>query len=1128
MKSIITFLIILIIQSDLLSQEITKDTVLARTIINISDSLYEEGLYDSSLNCLKLAEKTYIKYNLEKQLVNTQLTIARRLIDIGLFDSSLTVSQNCYNEHEVLFTEDKVISSWFYSLNGYANEGKGDYNTALMNYNNAYKLKLSYSEPNSIEIAQSYTDIGLLNIYLGNYKESLDLLNKSLTIKLGLWGEYKTEIADCYNNIAIADYYLGNLSLSIESFRKALNIRKKILGEIHPDIAASYMNIANLKDQIGESDSAVIFFDEALDIYYEVFSKKHYLIAACLDNLGSAYISKGDADQASKYLIEALNLRLEIFGEKHPQVIGSYNNLGYLYLHNYEPDKALDYFLKALDLQLELYGKDDPMTLSLYNNIGTVYANLNDYNTSISYHQTALEEYLKLYGYSHPDVANTYYNIGSTFYFEKKYEKALINFKKSLQIRIGLSDPNEFEIADNYNSIGTIFNILNSPDSSLHYLNNSLVIFSRILGDKNPTISMVLLNIGDVYTNKTDFKVAMDYYHKGLIANIKGHSDSSHFTVLPPIENSFSIEQRDQGVQRIAECNFNLYKNSISLEEKKKYLNQSLLFYNYCDSLFAQTLTTMPNEGDKMRYVEKINAVNEEKIMVCIEANTFFSEFKFKEKAFLYSERSKSQVLLQAISGQEAQKFAGIPDSLLEKEHNLKIDINFYEQKLAEGLDSITERNFRDKLFKANRQYEELIANFETSYPEYYSLKYSTKNPSVKNLQKLLDAKTAIRSYFVGDSTIYIFTISNKKFDVQQVAKMDNLEDTIRYFRYGLTKFSQRMTDIYQRTGVLLYQQLFPESLVLDKQIENLIIIPDGALATIPFEALLTDNLGGLNGDDFKKYPFLINRYNVNYSYSANLFYRTFPKEKQKQPELTNLNDWLALAPVFDDKTEQGVMLATRELQKQLNYLQSDTLNVRGRLLTGDYITPLPGTESETQAIIKQYENRNLKAQALLHQSANEQFIKSGGLEKYKVLHFATHGFVNSEKPELSGILLAQDSTDNQDGILYSGEIYNLKLNADLVVLSACETGLGKINKGEGIIGLTRALLYAGGKNIIVSLWQVSDESTSNLMIDFYNNLLNMNNKSFSDPLRKAKLKMISEGKFAHPFYWSPFILVGK
>ena len=165
-----------------------------------------------------------------------------------------------------------------------------------------------------------------------------------------------------------------------------------------------------------------------------------------------------------------------------------------------------------------------------------------------------------------------------------------------------------------------------------------------------------------------------------------------------------------------------------------------------------------------------------------------------------------------------------------------------------------------------------------------------------------------------------------------------------------------------------------------------------------------------------------------------------------------------------------------------------------------------------------------------IKKSANEEFLKSKEVEKYKYLHFATHGFVNTEKPELSGILLAQDSTLNEDGILYSGEIYNLKLNADLTVLSACETGLGEIKKGEGLIGLTRALLYAGSKNIIVSLWKVADNSTSDLMIDFYKNLLNeeQEKQEFSQALQQAKLKMIDEGKYAHPFYWSPFILIGK
>ncbi len=203
----------------------------------------------------------------------------------------------------------------------------------------------------------------------------------------------------------------------------------------------------------------------------------------------------------------------------------------------------------------------------------------------------------------------------------------------------------------------------------------------------------------------------------------------------------------------------------------------------------------------------------------------------------------------------------------------------------------------------------------------------------------------------------------------------------------------------------------------------------------------------------------------------------------------------------------------------------------------------MPATETEVLNIQKLFKIKNKSTLICTHKQASEEFVKSGELAKYRYVHIATHGFVNSEKPELSGILLAQNSealtlsegfTTSEDGILYSGEIYNLKLNSDLVVLSACETGLGKVKRGEGIIGLTRALLYAGTKNIIVSLWKVSDASTSVLMENFYKNLLEKPTRfskprGFSNPLRKAKLQMIENGGVtAHPFYWSPFILVGK
>ncbi|MFW5720910.1 MAG: CHAT domain-containing protein, partial [Bacteroidota bacterium] len=426
----------------------------------------------------------------------------------------------------------------------------------------------------------------------------------------------------------------------------------------------------------------------------------------------------------------------------------------------------------------------------------------------------------------------------------------------------------------------------------------------------------------------------------------------------------------------------------------------------------------------------------------------------------------------------------------------------------------------------ANRQYEALIKTFENEFPEYFELKYNQKPAGVAEIKNMLDSKTAMISYLKADSTITIFTITHNNLDIKTVPAIENFADTIRHYRYGLIyTTSSRYAKMYKKYAYRFYQKLIPDH--LSGEIENLIIIPEAGLSMIPFETLLTENPGDKNWNDLS---YLIKKYNISYSYSANLFYKTFPKEPDIKVETTDLNDWLAFAPVFDDSNTAGLTLRTRELLQAFDSEMDDTLGTRGRLLDGDYISPLPGTESEVEAIFREFDEKGKKALVQIKKNANEDFVKSGQLKDYKYLHFATHGFVNTEKPELSGIFLAQDSTLNEDGILYQGEIYNLDMNADLTVLSACETGLGKIRKGEGLIGLTRALLYAGSKNIIVSLWRVSDESTSDLMIDFYKNLLeeNKDQQEFSEALKQAKLNLINEGTYAHPFYWSPFILIGK
>jgi len=499
---------------------------------------------------------------------------------------------------------------------------------------------------------------------------------------------------------------------------------------------------------------------------------------------------------------------------------------------------------------------------------------------------------------------------------------------------------------------------------------------------------------------------------------------------------------------------------------------------------------------------------------------------------------------LEALAGQEAQKFAGIPDVLLKKEKELKSDITSYTGKLnsAKTTDSTMIRQISNNLFRCNRSYDSLTSVFENQFPKYFDLKYNTKPVTLDMLRAtaLRNKHSAIISFNVGDSMITIFTLTKKNFDIQHFNKPAKFNETIQLYRSSLRNAnSSTFYKVYQRLGYELYQLLFPKILLTKEyqSIDNLIVIPDATISTIPFETLLTDstNLAGFeNQQGFGRLPYLIEKYAVSYSYSANLLYRTFRRNAprgafpQNIPEITDLDDWLAIAPVFDNNQTGSMCLRTREMLRST--VENDSLT--REYFNGNQIIALPGTETEVNAIFNQYQSQSKKAMILLHQRANKSFVMSDSISKFKIIHFATHGFVNSQKPEYSGLLLAQDSLLEENGMLTNSEIYNLKLNSELVVLSACETGLGKIVKGEGIIGLTRALLYAGTKNIIVSLWKVSDASTSELMENFYAELLKSARfskpRGFSNPLQQAKLKMILEGKYAHPFYWSPFILVGR
>ncbi len=1176
---------LLILSLNLFSQPSATDTTLAKKYFVLADKYYSSGNLDSSsiyyqnaadiykpialktndpgvwrkfINCLnRISNNLTSQYRLDEaqKLLDTALVYSLKYLHeknletanllnglgtvygtAGEYDKALDYYfQSLQIKKELLGEKHPDIAVRFNNI-GIIYNLKGEYYKALEYHSKALQIRQEILGEKHPAVAMSFDNIGLVYSNSGEYNKALDYYFKSLQIKKEILSEKHPDLSKSYVNIGLAYSAKGEYDKALDYYFQAQQIKKEILGEMHPDISVIYNNIANIYISKNQYDKALEYHFKALQIRREILGEKHPGVVESYYNIGWAYIERGEYTKSLEFLFNALQIGKEVLSEKHPTIGYIYNTIGNNYYFKREYDLALEYALKSLHLRKEILGEKHPDLISNYNNIANIYADKNEKDLALEYYNMALEIGAEKFGEKHPEVALLYDNIGITYFDKGEYERALEYYLKALQIIQEVLGEKHLEAAGNYEHIGSAYHERGEYDQALDYYFKALQIRKELLGEKHTALASSYDHIGRLYKDKGENDLALEYYQKEVASCLGNFYETANVYTVPVNMNildwNYLLKALQEKAQIISDEN-EILKGFTDCDRNKIAIRH----YQACDTVIDITRKEISTLSDKLALGLLANQAYKNAIDLLIPFQTYDNTEGMKsisdkdaDLAFYFSEKNKSAVLLEALAGQEAQKYAGIPDSLLEKEHNLKTDINLYTKKLAEpeNLDSTQVVLFQDRLFHSNRSYDSLIVVFEKKFPQYHNLKYNNKTITVKDIQKLLDKKTALRSFAVGDSSITIFTLTKSKLNVQKVPKIKNLSDSIVWFRYGLTKTSPRMQENFRRLGYKLYQQLFPQSGLIARQIENLIIIPDDELAIIPFESLLTTNYtGDINA--YNNYPYLIKKYKISYSYSANLFYMAFSNEASSTIEIKKLDDWLAFAPVFDISREQNMVMTTRELQRQLNWLNTDSLMTNRSMFDRSYITPLPATVTETEAIFKLYDDNNLKAKVLLHNNANEKLIKSGELEHFKVLHFATHGFVNSERPELSGLLLEQDTTGGEDGILYSGEIYNLKLNSDLVVLSACETGLGKIQKGEGIIGLTRALLYAGAKNIIVSLWQVADDSTSDLMVNFYKNSLAVKgHRSFSESLRNAKLNMISNGKYAHPLFWSPFILIGN
>ena len=999
---------------------------------------------------------------------------------------------------------------------GHILQGSAKYDSAIVFYDKAGAIFLDAGR--SGDWARCLNGKALCLQLKGNYDKAINVLRISPQTELSLAIEAPGVAAQRLVLIGTSYQRLGNYDSALVAARGASDLCRSITSSERGVRWDIFTLFAGVYFDLGENDSALAYNSRALQLLDGSRKEDLENISSTYNNVGEIHESRGDYQKALDYFMRSLDVRRKIEGEKSPDIAALYSNLAAIYMRKGDYDLSVEYYLKSLSIRNEILESDNPSFGFTYNNIAMAYRSRGEYDKALEAGNKSKVIFVKKLGARHPNVGGVVNNIGRTYSDMKQYDRAIEAYQEALAIwepKLGVKHP---YVMQSFFNIGEAYGNLGNLDSAMVWLERSLTTRREMMGEKNVKVAQSYNGLAVVAARKNDFDAALEYYQKGIIALVDDFNDSISYTNPANLKSSSDLDlltalsgkalilnRRGEGTKTVDD------------------LKASLETYERASELVETIRRGFGAEGSKIQLEALASGVNEGGIRVARLLLERTHDPGFAALAFSFAERSKAGVLWDAIADSKAKHFAGIPDSLLERESALNIDIAYDETQLQKEkekhgrADKAKVDRWQNSLFDARQRYTTLVGQFEREYPQYNALKFETTSVSLADVQRhLLDDKSALLEYVAGDSTVTIIAVTRKQCAIRVENLHGSLASRVQQFRRSV----QNIDDAgYLDRGESLYRDLIaPVSHAL-KGIGKVYIIPDGILNYLPFEALLTRPVHPSAIVDYSNLPYLIRQFDISYQLSAQLLV-----EGSKG---TNSGSFVGMAPVFIDKPAHAASLYAATTKSTASMGSDQKPVMRSITVNGERFAELKESENEVKNILSLFESHQRSGKVFLQNAAQEAELKSSDIQAYRFVHIATHGLMNEQDPELSGIILASpDSNSKEDGVLYSGEIYNLRLNADLVVLSACESGLGAIAKGEGMLGLTRGFLYAGAHNVVVSLWQVGDKSTADLMVEFYRNILK--GQRFSASLRAAKLAMIKGKTYAHPLEWSPFVLTGQ
>ncbi len=536
----------------------------------------------------------------------------------------------------------------------------------------------------------------------------------------------------------------------------------------------------------------------------------------------------------------------------------------------------------------------------------------------------------------------------------------------------------------------------------------------------------------------------------------------------------------------------------------------------------------------------------------------------YAAEAFKVVEQGRARSLLDLLGETGASITEGVPPELLKRKQD-NLDRQQEIEQMLTGV-SATEGEKPDvskleaELETLSTEYDQIENQIRASSPRYAALTAPQPLSLSEVQQQVLDDRTALLEYNLGDERSYLWVATQSGVALYRLPARSQVNQQAQDFRAQLIppRLQRRIVGIdvaathtrglglsstpppasgadataFVNASNTLYKTAVEPAAAMFGD-RRLLVVADGALNYIPFEALVTAQ----GGTDYSVLPYLIKTNEVVYAPSASVV--AVVRKQANRP--TGRDVLLVADPVFNslDPRASGAVAASSStsagtrglgLQSALTDVAGDQAQgaATNTQMKGLPLARLNGTHDEALQISKLVTTSGGRAEVWEGLKASEDNIQTQSIKQYRVVHIATHGLLDAERPQFTGVVLSLIGNRNSDGFLRTDEIFNLQLGSPLVMLSACETGLGRERRGEGVIGLTRAFMYAGAPTVGVSLWSVADQSTALLMTGFYKRLLTGQGESPSSAMRAAQLEMIQNKRYSAPFYWAPFVLVGE